>query len=280
MSKDVRRVHPRVAYEQRIRLLGADGKPVIVGRTMNLSPSGIYVRAPNGCEVGSEVTCDLPLPGGVRQLRGRVARTQPLPDDTTGIGIQFVDLNTSDSSSLHRALEGSGARPVVVKVMFEGMARPVKCHGVVTAEGIRLSTSLPFLRLGSDVSAVYEGRDSKVDARGVLTGVRLEPVAGDGVPRLGVDVDIESETALAAEAPPAEAPDEGDPNATRAAASPSFTAWDKPPPIEAGAAPNQEVELDTSDVTAIVRPPGALSSLVDRLESRNAWGVGAVAPVT
>src|SRR3954470_2536269 len=142
MSKDVRRVHARVSYEERIRLLGDDGTPLLVGRTLNLSPSGIYVRAPNGCEVGSEVTCDLPLPGGTRQLRGGVTRPRPRPDESTGIGIQFVDLTTGDSSSLHRVLEGDGPRPVAVKVLFEGMAKPVRCHGVVTAEGIRLNTTL------------------------------------------------------------------------------------------------------------------------------------------
>src|SRR6185295_16816662 len=104
MSKDVRRVHPRVAYEQKIRLRGVrgdDGRGEIVGRTLNLSPSGIYVRAPHACDVGTEVICDLPLPGGARQIRGRVARTQSLTD-ATGIGIQFVDLTMGDSASLHQ----------------------------------------------------------------------------------------------------------------------------------------------------------------------------------
>jgi hypothetical protein len=259
MPKDVRRSLPRVSYEQRIRLLGEDGKPLIVGRTMNLSPSGIYVRAPNGCEIGSEVTCDLPLPGGTRQLRGRVTRTEAHADDSTGIGIQFVDLTTGDSSSLHRVLEGGTPRPVAVKVMFEGMSKPIKCHGTVTADGIRLSTSLPFLRLGSDVQAVYDGQegaqgarsDAKVDARGVLTGVRLEPVGGDGVPRLGVDVDIESQRPF-------------DPSVARtpelsredASVGGAFTAWDGLPagaarPIEPAVV--AELAGEAREVTA-VRP--------------------------
>jgi len=282
MSMEVRRVHPRVSYEQRIRLLGTDGRAVIVGRTMNLSPSGIYVRAPNGCEVGSEVTCDLPLPGGTRQIRGRVARTQNLPDETTGIGIQFVDLSAGDSTSLHQALEGTGPRQVVVKVVFEGTAKPVKCHGVVTAEGIRLSTPLPFLRLGSNVKAIYDGKEAKVDARGVLTGVRLEPIGGDGVPRLGVDVDIESETPIAAadgaalqpEVPPARAGDLSTGTAGR-----SFTSWHSPPQVE-GAAPSVVTALDTSDVTAIVSGRGPIGALVHRLESLHAWGFVAVATLT
>ncbi|HEY4186270.1 MAG TPA: PilZ domain-containing protein [Polyangia bacterium] len=267
MSKEVRRIHPRVSYEQRIRLLGEDGQPVIVGRTMNLSPSGIYVRAPNGCDVGSEVTCDLPLPGGTRQLRGRVTRTQPLSDDSTGIGIQFVDLSTGDSSSLHRALEGTGPRPVGVKVLFEGMTKPIKCQGVVTADGIRLSTSLPFLRLGSDVKAIYGGKDSAVDARGVLTGVHLEPVSGDGVPRLGIEVDINSETPhLPSKAPEAQRTD--------ATAGGVFTTWDKPPATR-GAEPSVVTEP---------APEAAATSgwrnLLGRLESLRAWGFVAVAAVT
>ena len=274
MPKDVRRSLPRVSYEQRIRLLGEDGKPLIVGRTMNLSPSGIYVRAPNGCEIGSEVTCDLPLPGGTRQLRGRVTRTEAHADDSTGIGIQFVELTTGDSTSLHRVLEGGTPQPVAVKVMFEGMSKPIKCHGTVTADGIRLSTSLPFLRLGSDVQAVYDGQevhgtlgarsDTRVDARGVLTGVRLEPVGGDGVPRLGVDVDIESQRPF-------------DPSVARtpelsredASVGGAFTAWDGLP---AGAArpaePAVVAELagEAREVTA-VRPRPVLGKVAGRMSA-------------
>src|SRR6185503_1613258 len=155
MSKDVRRVHPRVAYEQKIRLVGRDGRGEIVGRTLNLSPSGIYVRAAHACDVGTEVICDLPLPGGARQIRGRVARTQALTD-ATGIGIQFVDLSMGDSASLHQVLERAETGPVAVKVQFEGMPRPIKCQGMITSEGVRLSTALPFLRLGSDVQAIFD----------------------------------------------------------------------------------------------------------------------------
>jgi len=280
MPKHVRRSLPRVSYEQRIRLLGEDGKPLIVGRTMNLSPSGIYVRAPNGCEIGSEVTCDLPLPGGTRQLRGRVTRTEAHADDSTGIGIQFVDLTTGDSSSLHRVLEGGAPRPVAVKVMFEGMGKPIKCRGTVTADGIRLSTSLPFLRLGSDVQAVYDGQnpeDTKVDARGVLTGVRLEPVGGDGVPRLGVDVDIESEKPF-------------DPSVARtpelsredASVGGAFTAWEGMP---AGAVRRSEpavvaeLDADTHEVTA-VGPRRPARAPAGRMAALSGWAFVIVAVAT
>jgi hypothetical protein len=281
MSKDVRRIHPRVSYDERIRLLDDDGRPLLVGRTLNLSPSGIYVRAPNGCEVGSEVTCDLPLPGGRRQLRGRVTRTQPLPDESTGIGIQFVDLTTGDSSSLHRALEGNGPRPVAVKVLFEGMANPVKCHGVVTAEGLRLDATLPFLRLGSDVKAVYDGYDAKIDARGVLTGVRLEPMGSDGVPRLGVDVEIESEMAIE---PSSSQPSSLQPSGESredASAGGAFTTWD-PPPITAGYAEPPVVtdpgleEGEGREVTAIVNTPSFWEVLAARFERFPAWGLAIV----
>ncbi len=295
MSKDIRRVHPRVSYEQKIRLLGSDGKPVIIGRTMNLSPSGIYVRAPKGCDVGSEVTCDLPLPGGTRQIHGRVARTQALPDATTGLGIQFVDLTTADSSSLHRALEGSGSRPVAVKVMFEGMTNPIKCQGVITAEGIRLSTSLPFLRLGSDVQAVYDGRAGKTDARGVLTGVRLEPVAGDGVPRLGVEVDIE---AIPRTGSPIASPHKqstlssrggdqalvsGEISSRDQAPRGRFTQWNQPPPVrsdDVSPVTGGFSDLGGPDTTAIVARPGMSSFVLARLESLHAWGFVAVATLT
>lgn len=277
MSRDIRRVLRRVSYEESIRLLGDDGKPLVVGRALNLSPSGIYVRAPSGCEIGSEVTCDLPLPGGARQLRGRVTRTQALPDESTGIGIQFVDLTTGDSSSLHEVLEGSGPRAVAVKVLFEGMRSPVKCHGVVTAEGIRLNTTLPFLRLGSEVKALYDGQDTKIDARGVLTGVRLEPVESDGVPRLGVDVEIESEA-------PFEASSSWTTSGTSredASAGGAFTAWTRPPitaaPVEPPVVTDPELvqgEGPSGDITAVVhtRSSSSWKDLAVRFARVPAWG--------
>lgn len=247
------------------------------GEALNLSPSGIYVRAPHACDVGSEVICDLPLPGGARQLRGRVARTQVLPD-ATGIGIQFVGLSTDDAASLHEVLECAETGPVAVKVQFEGMPRPIKCHGMITAEGVRLSTALPFLRLGSDVQATFSGTGAggTMAARGVLTGVRLEPAADDGVPRLGVKVDIGA-PALAAQHTPTPTPTPG-----------PFPAWHSPPAIgQRVAAKNggrtqhhRGLDDDTEETTAVVSRRRALAFLRMRMDSLHTWGFVAVAAVT
>jgi hypothetical protein len=267
MAKDVRRAHPRVAYERRISLMGADGKPAIVGRTLNLSPSGIYVRAPHPCAVGTEVVCDLPLPDGNRRLRGRVARTQELAD-ATGIGIQFVDLSLDDSASLHHALSSPQAGPVTVKVLFEGMSKPIKCQGMITAEGVSLSTALPFLRLGSEVQASVDGdRSSRVDARGVLTNVRLEPVASDGVPRLGVQVDIDGAAAAAASS-----------SSSSSSVQPSRAGE----LVSAASLPRLAVLQDGEerDDTAVVAWPSLVTRLLARFQSLHAWGFVAVATLT
>jgi len=127
------------------------------------------------------------------------------------------------------------------------------------------------------VEAVYDGQDSngtKVDARGVLTGVRLEPVGGDGVPRLGVDVDIESEKPL-------------DPSVARtpalsredASVGGAFTAWDGVP---AGAVRRSEPpvvaepDAETHEVTAVRARP-VRQTLAARMAALSGWAFVIVA---
>src|SRR4051794_26834744 len=103
---DPQREHPRVDYAADVRLAreatrGLGGSRdidfgIILGQSMNLSPSGILVRSEERCPVGTAVTCDIALPDGPRRLQGTVVRVQPLPGDAVGLGIRFNELDARD----------------------------------------------------------------------------------------------------------------------------------------------------------------------------------------
>src|SRR5439155_12637351 len=80
MGAEGTRQHPRVDYRAHVLLLGTgepgpDTRPLI-GRSLNLSVSGLLVEADEPCAVGSELACLIPLGGRTRTLRARVARLQ------------------------------------------------------------------------------------------------------------------------------------------------------------------------------------------------------------
>src|SRR5690348_18355066 len=104
MSADGTRQHPRVEYRAHVLLFGGghagpETRPLL-GRSLNLSASGVLVEADEACAVGSEMCCLIPLGGQTRTLRARVARLQPLAHERVGIGMAFVDLAPSDREVL------------------------------------------------------------------------------------------------------------------------------------------------------------------------------------
>ena len=195
-----RRDH-RVRYQATVRLLPPGQQRTILAEASNLSASGVFVQAPELCDVGTELLCDLPLPDDHLTVRGRVAWVKPwrgaeqVPG--AGMGIQFIDLSDGDERLLRRLVGPMREENQSVKVWFEGMSQPVRAQAVRTGDGIRLRTVLPFLRLDSAVRVAFGEGDSAVEAEqfGVLHGVALEARAPHDVPRLQVDLSLPLRTA-------------------------------------------------------------------------------------
>jgi len=178
-----------VAYAASVRLHTSGRPHPFEARSINLSRSGVLVESLQPCAVGTEVICEIPLPGGRRQLRGRVARLQALSPAAVGLAIAFTELNAPDQELLSEAVGQDDGRSRIVQVRFEGMKEPMRSRAQLTEDGgLRLSTGLPFLRLRSPVEVTFLSGSSKVQSKGLIRQVELDQFATDGTPRLAVSV--------------------------------------------------------------------------------------------
>ena len=172
----------------------------------------MLVESLQPCAVGTEVICEIPLPGGRRRLRGRVARLQSLSPAAVGLAIAFTELNAPDQELLSEAVGQDDGRTRIVQVRFEGMKEPMRSRAHLTEDGLRLSTALPFLRLRSPVEVTFLSGPSNVQSKGLVRQVELDQFAADGTPRLAVSVAFSAEpevqpgTPVAVTAPPETVP--------------------------------------------------------------------------
>jgi hypothetical protein len=183
-----------VEYRAHVLLLGTgtpgpDKRPLL-GRSLNLSASGLLVEADEPCPVGSELCCLIPLGGHTRTLRARVARLQPLDDQRVGIGMAFLELAPADRALLEGVVAGYETPAELVSVRFDGVAQPLQSRAVITDDGIELRTALPFLRIDSSVEVAFGTGGGRVVRHGVLRDVRVDR-GGDGAPYLAVSVTLQ-----------------------------------------------------------------------------------------
>jgi hypothetical protein len=218
--KQSRRVSPRIPYDEAVCLTRVDEQGRLFGRSIDLSPDGIYVTCSELCEIGTELVCTVLLPGGPRRLRGRVVRLVALPR-AVGIAITFVSLKECDRVALERLVASRLRGALPAKLRVGGFDHDLRCEAVVGERTMRVSTSLPpFLRQGADVDLGFalrgDGDDSSgvscdVAARGVISRIALDPTASDGAPRLALDVELGGDRGDGGEgvAPADEAPPTG-----------------------------------------------------------------------
>jgi hypothetical protein len=194
-----RRTEPRVDFREAVRVIWPGEVSGVVARAVNLSSTGILVDAPTPtpCPVGSDVLCDVSLPRGPRLLRGRVAHRRVLPSAKVGMGIEFVDLSPREVAELRDAIQEQGNEegdlksqpaPQRVKVRFEGTEQIVRARAYPSAGGLRLATSLPFLKVDTALDITL-APGVEVGAKGWVSSVALE-TGPDGMPRLLIDVRV------------------------------------------------------------------------------------------
>src|ERR1700747_1027390 len=100
------RTQRRVSCRARVSLAEPGGQVRIAGQALNLSVAGMFVHAAGSCPLGSDVLCDMPLPGGICQVKGRVTRIQRLLA-APGMAIKFVDLTADQQQILHEVVDRS-----------------------------------------------------------------------------------------------------------------------------------------------------------------------------
>src|SRR5205823_14838246 len=124
-----------VAYAASVRLHTTGRPHPFEGRSINLSRSGVLVESLQPCAVGTEVICEVPLPGGRRQLRGRVARMQALSPAAVGLAIAFTELDEPDQALLSEAVGQDDGRSRTVQVRLEGRPEPMRSRARLTDGG-------------------------------------------------------------------------------------------------------------------------------------------------
>ena len=186
-----RRVSPRIPYDEAICLTRLDGKGRLYGRGLDLSATGLSVIAAESCPIGTAVRCSLLLPGGPRTVCGRVVRVTALPRGL-GLAIAFEGIGPSTVAALDRLIEARMNQVLPAKLRIDGVDRALRCEARVDEQVVRLTATLPFLRLEGGVDVIL-GEDGAVTAAGVISRIAVDPATGDGIPRLAVDVDLDGE---------------------------------------------------------------------------------------
>jgi hypothetical protein len=183
-----RRVSPRIPYDEAICLTRIDGHGRLYGRGMDLSATGLSVICAEACPVGTAVRFSLLLLSGPRAIVGRVVRTTALPHGL-GLAIAFEGLTPGVSGALERLIEARTTQAEPAKLRVDGVERPLRCEARVDEQMVRLTASLPFLRIDGGVDVELGERG--VTAAGVIRKIAVDPTNSDGVPRLAVDIALD-----------------------------------------------------------------------------------------
>jgi PilZ domain len=185
-----RRVSPRIGYDEAVCLARVDGRGRLFGRSIDLGPSGIYVTCAELCEIGTELVCTVLLPGGPRRLAGRVVRLVAMPK-AVGIAVAFTDIKDADRVVIERLVASRLGATEPVRLRVPGLDHELRCDAIMGEHTMRVSTTLPaFLRLDGGVGVTRGG--ASPESRGHISRISVDPNSTDGVPRLALDVDLDS----------------------------------------------------------------------------------------
>jgi len=187
-SGDARRT-PRVDFSAQVELLARDERDdeqrVLVAQALDLGAGGIGLSMRERLPIGTKVTCRLELDGRDAALPGRVAwsrsNTSPRPH---GLGVCFDNLAEHERELLSHVVDRTQAGYRPVELRFEGAQAPLIARACPTSEGLRVSTPLPMLNQGAELSVRFEGEGQAFTGRITSVVVRDE----DGTRRLEVEL--------------------------------------------------------------------------------------------
>jgi hypothetical protein len=189
-----RRSDVRVDYREPVRVIWPGEVSGVRAQAVNLSRAGILVDAPTPApvDVGADVLCDVALPRrGSVLLRGRIAHRRLLSPAKVGMGIEFVDLSPDEAAELRDLVDAGDEKPARVLVRFDGTGQTVRARAVATDDGFRLTTALPFAKLGASLEMSLAA-EALPRAAGRVADVALDVTHADGIPRLLIDVRVDA----------------------------------------------------------------------------------------
>jgi len=190
--EQARRVAPRVPYDEAVAIARFDGRGRLYARAIDLSQTGVHVICAESCPLGTVVRCTLLLPGGPRSVRGRVVRETVFARGV-GLAIAFSNVDAATAAAIKSVIEARLNQVMPAKLRVAGVDRALRCEGRLDDGTVRLTASLPFLRIDGGVDVVL-GEHGEMTERGVIKKIAVDPSTSDGVPRLAVDVALAHDT--------------------------------------------------------------------------------------
>jgi hypothetical protein len=187
----VRRVSPRIPYDEAICLARIDGKGRIYGRGVDLSASGLSLVSAESCPIGTEIKCDLLLPHGPRSVGGKIVRVTASPGGFE-LAIAFGELKPAAAAAIANLIEERTKQVMPAKLRINGVEQTLRCEAHVDEQVVRLTATLPFLKLDGGVDVVL-GEQGAVAAAGTIRKIAVDPATADGIPRLALDVSLDEE---------------------------------------------------------------------------------------
>jgi hypothetical protein len=186
-----RRVSPRIPYDEAICLARIDGKGRLYGRGVDLSGSGLSLVSRESYPIGTEIESHLLLPHGPRPVAGRIVRVTAAPGGFE-LAISFSELKPATAAAIDELLAERSKHVLPAKLRIDGVDHQLRCEAQLDDEVVRLTATLPFLRLDGGVDVVL-GEQGAVAAAGTIRKISVDPATKDGIPRLSLDVALDDE---------------------------------------------------------------------------------------
>ncbi len=189
-----KRSETRQPLQQPVSLHSPEAEQPVVGKTRNLSSKGMCVFMTPTPSVGQELTCELP---NGQAVRGRVAwATEPNVADLdawSGVGIEFADRSPVDLREMtaKALIEPLSTMPAPVDVWFDGLESSTRAIAQRRDGAVELSSTLAFLREGSEVRIAASRAEGAEPLRGKVANVFLR--SDGGTPRLVITLALNHE---------------------------------------------------------------------------------------
>jgi len=186
-----RRDSPRIPYDEAICLARIDGKGRLYGRGLDLSASGLSLVSTESCPIGTEINCNVLLPHGPRAVTGKIVRVTAAPGGFE-LAVAFGEIKPAVAALIENLIAERTKQALPAKLRIDGVDRPLRCEAHVDEQMVRLTATLPFLRLDGGVDVLL-GEQGGIAAAGTIRKISVDPSTTDGVPRLSLDVTLDDE---------------------------------------------------------------------------------------
>ena len=161
-----RRDSPRIPYDEAICLARIDGEGRLYGRGVDLSASGISLVSSESCPIGTEIKCDVLLPHGPRSVTGKIVRVTAAPGGFE-LAVAFGEIKPAVAAMIANLVVERSKQALPAKLRIDGVDQPLRCEAHVDEEMVRLTATLPFLRLDGGVDLVL-GEQGGIAAAGTI----------------------------------------------------------------------------------------------------------------